>query len=93
MTFESFLFLLLFSAVCGLIGQVIIGYTSGGIMATIGVGFLGAVLGTWLSAMLGLPGLFTISIGAFSFPIIWSFLGAALLMALVATFVRRAYVY
>jgi len=93
MTLETLLFLLLFSAICGVIGQVIIGQTRGGVLATIGVGFIGAILGTWLAAVLGLPGLFTINIGFFSFPIIWSILGAALLMGLVGLFTRRYYVY
>ncbi len=93
MTLENVLFLLLFSAICGVVGQVITGQPRGNLLATLAVGFLGALLGTWLSAFLGVPALFTISIGFFNFPVIWSLLGAALLMAVVGLFIRRHYVY
>ena len=92
MTLETLLFLILFSAICGVIGQVIIGQR-GGLLATIGVGFIGAIVGTWLAAVFGLPGLFMINIGAFSFPIIWCILGAALLMGIVSLFTRNYYIY
>jgi uncharacterized membrane protein YeaQ/YmgE (transglycosylase-associated protein family) len=93
MTFESLLFLLLFSAICGFLAQMIVGYAGGGVLATMLVGFLGAVLGTWISSILGLPGLITVSIGFFAFPILWSILGAALLMGVVSTFIPRSLVY
>ena len=93
MTLENVLFLLLFSAICGVVGQVITGQPRGDLLATLVVGFLGALLGTWMSAFLGVPALFTISIGIFNFPVIWCLLGAALLMAVVGLFMRRYYVY
>ena len=93
MTLDSFLFLLLFSAICGVVGQVITGSPRGNLMATLAVGFLGALLGTWMSAFLGIPALFTLRIGFFNFPVIWSLLGAALLMGVVGLFTRRHYVY
>ena len=93
MTLENLLFLLLFSAICGVIGQVITGQPRGHLLATLAVGFLGALLGTWMSAFLGIPALFTIRIGFFNFPVIWSLLGAALLMAVVGLFHRRYYLY
>lgn len=93
MTIEGFLFLLLFSAICGVVGQVIVGNVRGNVLAAILVGFIGAVLGTWLAASLGLPALFTVSTGGFSFPIVWSIIGAALLMGVVSMFSRRYYPY
>ncbi len=91
MTIEAFLFLLLFSAICGVIGQFLTGQERGGVLATVGVGFIGAIIGTWIAAILGLPGLFTINIGIFSFPILWSILGATLLMGIVMLFTRKYY--
>jgi uncharacterized membrane protein YeaQ/YmgE (transglycosylase-associated protein family) len=93
MTIESILFLILFSAICGVIGQVITGQPRGGLLATAAVGFLGALLGTWISAYLGMPALFTLRIGFFNFPVIWSLLGAGLLMSVVGMFTNRYYVY
>ena len=40
--------LLLVAAVCGGIGQVLSGYSSGGLLASIALGFIGALLGMWI---------------------------------------------
>ena len=84
MSIESFLILLLIAAICGAVGQAIAGYSLGGLLVTIGVGFVGAVLGVWLSGVLGLPELFSLRVGGRSFPIVWSILGSALFVALIA---------
>ena len=93
MTIENILFLILFSATCGVISQAVTGQPYNNLPATLIVGFLGALLGTWLSAMLGMPALFTIYIGIFAFPVLWSVLGAVLLMGVVSLFLRPRYVY
>ena len=84
MSLESLLILLLIAAICGAVGQAIAGYSLGGLLVTIGVGFIGAVLGVWLSGVLGLPELFALRVGGRSFPIVWSILGSALFVALIA---------
>lgn len=84
MSIESFLILLLIAGICGAVGQAIAGYSFGGLLTTIGVGFIGAVLGMWLSRVLGLPELFALSAGGHTFPIVWSMLGSALFVALIA---------
>lgn len=83
MTVLELLVLLLVAGVCGAIGQAIVG-TSRGILVSIAVGFVGAVLGTWLARALGLPALFAIGIGGRTFPVVWSILGSALFVAVVA---------
>lgn len=83
MSIESFLILLLIAGICGAVGQAIAGYSFGGLLTTIGVGFIGAVLGMWLSGLLGLPEFFAIQAGGRSFPIVWSILGSALFVALI----------
>ena len=55
MTLMAFLILLLIAGICGAIGQAITGFDLGGILVTIAVGFIGAVLGGWLARTLGLP--------------------------------------
>lgn len=88
MTLIDFLILLLIAGVCGSIGQAIAGYTRGGCLASIALGFIGAIIGVWVARNLGLPELFAIRIGATNFPIIWSILGAALFVAVISLFAR-----
>lgn len=88
MSLESILILLLIAGICGAVGQAIAGYSLGGLLATIGVGFVGAVLGMWLSAALGLPEFYTVRVGGRSFPIVWSILGSALFVALISALRR-----
>lgn len=80
MTLVELLILLLIAGVCGSIGQAISGYSHGGCLVSIAVGFIGALLGGFLSRMLGLPELFRVA----GFPIIWSIIGAALFVALIS---------
>ena len=80
MNLIDFLILLLIAGICGAIGQAITGYTRGGCLVSIAVGFIGALLGGFLARTLGLPELFVVS----GFPIIWSIIGAALFVAIIA---------
>lgn len=83
MTLSAFLVLLLIAAVCGALGQAIAGYSIGGCLVSIGVGFLGAVLGMWLASQLSLPPIFVVEVGTYDFPVVWSILGSALLVAVL----------
>ena len=83
------LVLLLIAGVCGAIGQAIGGYTHGGCLVSIALGFIGALLGTWIAGKLGLPELIAIPAGGMNFPIIWSIIGAALFVALINLITRR----
>lgn len=79
MSLFGFLVLLLIAAICGGIGQSISGYSFGGCLISSGVGFLGAIIGTWIANELGLPELWTVVIDGSPFPIVWSIIGAACL--------------
>lgn len=79
----QFLLLLLIAGVCGAIGQAISGYSHGGCLVSIALGFIGALLGTWLARALGLPELLAFPAGGMNFPIIWSIVGAALFVAVI----------
>ena len=89
MTIVSLLLLLLVAGVCGSVGQAIAGYSRGGCLVSIALGFIGALLGMWLASALGLPEVFALKIGGQSFPIVWSIVGAALFMAVLGLFRRR----
>src|SRR5436305_561985 len=77
------LVLLLIAGVCGALGQAIGGYSHGGCLVSIALGFIGALLGSWLAGALHLPELLAIPVGGMRFPIIWSIIGAALFVALI----------
>lgn len=84
----QFLLLLLVAGVCGALGQAIVGYSHGGCLVSIALGFIGALLGIWLAGALHLPELIMIPVGGMNFPIIWSIIGAALFVALLTLITR-----
>jgi uncharacterized membrane protein YeaQ/YmgE (transglycosylase-associated protein family) len=89
MTLTSLLILLLVAGICGSIGRAIAGYSHGGCLVSIALGFIGAVVGVWIADALHLPQLFTATIAGERFPIIWSIIGSALFVALISLLTRR----
>ncbi|HYU98645.1 MAG TPA: GlsB/YeaQ/YmgE family stress response membrane protein [Pyrinomonadaceae bacterium] len=89
MTILDVIVLLLIAGVCGALGQAISGFSRGGCLVSIALGFIGAVLGMWLARQMGLPELFSIQIGTTRFPIVWSIIGSALFVALITLVTRR----
>lgn len=83
------LVLLIIAGVCGATGKAIVGWFPGGFLASIGVGFVGALVGTWLARLAGLPELFAIRVGGTTFPIVWSILGSALFVGLISLIAGR----
>ncbi len=93
MTLLEFIILLVIAAIAGAIGQALAGYSMGGFVVTIVVGFIGAFLGTWLARTLGLPELFTVNVGGQPFPVVWAIIGSALFAAIISLFARRPRTY
>lgn len=83
LTLTGLLILLVIAGVCGAIGRAIAGGTGGGFFVSIAVGFVGALLGTFIASHLHLPELLMVSIEGRAFPILWSIIGAAFFVALV----------
>ncbi len=88
MTILDVIILLIIAGICGALGQAITGFTRGGCLVSIALGFVGALLGMWLSRAMGLPELFAVQIGTTGFPIIWSIIGSALFVAVIALVTR-----
>lgn len=84
MTLVGLLFLLLVAALAGGLGQAIVGYSTGGCLVSIALGFVGALIGGWLAGQVGLPEPFPVTIDGQTFPLIWSIVGAALFVALLS---------
>jgi uncharacterized membrane protein YeaQ/YmgE (transglycosylase-associated protein family) len=88
MTLIDVLILLLVAGLCGALGQAIAGYSRGGCLVSIALGFVGALIGMWLARMMGLPELIPVNIGGTNFPIVWSIIGSALFVAVIALITR-----
>ena len=84
----DFLLLLLIAGVCGAVAQAIAGFSRGGLLVAIAVGFIGALVGVWLQRQTGLPELFTIDVDGKQFPIIWSIIGGVLFAVVVGLLTR-----
>ncbi len=86
------LILLLIAGICGVIAEMIVGFSPGGFLISIVVGIIGAYLGSWLAGVLGLPPVLRVSslipgsAGTLDFDIVWSILGAILLLLIVSLF-------
>jgi uncharacterized membrane protein YeaQ/YmgE (transglycosylase-associated protein family) len=89
MSIVEFLVLLLVAGICGSLAQAIVGYSHGGCLVSIVLGFIGALLGGWLQRTTGLPELFIVQIGGRPFPVIWSIIGAALFVAVLSLVAGR----
>ena len=89
MTLIGFLVLLLIAAICGAIGQSLAGYDLGGCLVSIIVGFIGAYIGLWVAAKMGLPKIFEIFIEGKPFPVVWAVIGSAIFTLIIAL-IRRA---
>lgn len=89
MTLADLLILLLVAGICGALGQAISGFSRGGCLVSIALGFIGALIGLWLARALGLPELFPVVIGGTRFPVIWSIIGSALFVAVISLITRR----
>ncbi|MEO6727179.1 MAG: GlsB/YeaQ/YmgE family stress response membrane protein [Blastocatellia bacterium] len=89
MSLVGFLILLIIAAVCGLIGQAISGRGGGGFLFAVVIGFVGALIGTWLASALNLPEFLPLRIEGHSFPVVWSIVGATLLSFVFGAISRR----
>ncbi|MGH9869774.1 MAG: GlsB/YeaQ/YmgE family stress response membrane protein [Candidatus Polarisedimenticolia bacterium] len=88
---ELFL-LVLVAGVCGALGRSLAGSVRGGVLVSIALGFIGALIGVWLAGLLGLPDILSVNVGRRPFPIAWSILGAALFVCLLGLLRRRQWI-
>jgi uncharacterized membrane protein YeaQ/YmgE (transglycosylase-associated protein family) len=91
MTVVEFLVLLLIAAICGAVARAIVGFSRGGLLVAIAVGFIGALIGMWLQRTTGAPEIFTIEVGGTAFPIVWSIIGGVLFALVVSLLTPRYY--
>lgn len=89
LTIESLLILLVVAGLVGAIGQRLGGYSRGGCLTSIAVGFIGALIGSWAVKQFNLPEIYMLKVGHTSFPIIWAIIGAAVFVAVLGLLTRR----
>jgi uncharacterized membrane protein YeaQ/YmgE (transglycosylase-associated protein family) len=79
---------LLVAGVCGSLARSLAGSSRGGILTSIVLGFIGALLGSWMGRALGVGEILALRIGDRTFPIVWSIIGAALFVAALHLIMR-----
>ncbi|HUG42766.1 MAG TPA: GlsB/YeaQ/YmgE family stress response membrane protein [Acidobacteriota bacterium] len=90
MSLTGLILLLVIAGICGGIGQSLAGYSHGGCLVSVALGFIGAVLGSWLAGLLGLPAMLNVTVGGHPFPVVWSIIGATLFVAVLGLFRKRS---
>jgi uncharacterized membrane protein YeaQ/YmgE (transglycosylase-associated protein family) len=90
MSLVEILILLLVAALCGAIAQAITGYSHGGCLVAIVIGFIGALLGNWLAHQIGVADFFAVTVAGVRIPILWTIIGAALFCGLLQLLGRRS---
>jgi uncharacterized membrane protein YeaQ/YmgE (transglycosylase-associated protein family) len=75
---------LIIAGIAGSIGRSLSGFSRGGCIISIVVGFIGAIIGTWLARELQLPDPFMIVIRGTSYNILWTVIGAVIFTAILS---------
>ncbi len=89
MSLLGLVLLFVIAAIAGSLGQALAGYSVGGCLMSIVVGFIGAFVGMWLGRTLGLAEPFPVTIQGETFPLLWSIIGSALFSAVLGLIARR----
>jgi uncharacterized membrane protein YeaQ/YmgE (transglycosylase-associated protein family) len=89
---ESLIILLIVGGLVGVIGQRLAGYSRGGCLTSIAIGFIGALIGSWAVKQFGLPEIYVLNVAHMSFPIVWAIIGAAVLVGVLGLATRRRYI-
>jgi uncharacterized membrane protein YeaQ/YmgE (transglycosylase-associated protein family) len=82
-TLTGLIVLLVIAAICGAVGKALAGGARGGLLGSIALGFIGALLGPWVARQLHLSEPLVVNLSGQPFPIVWSIIGAALFVALL----------
>lgn len=88
MTLIELIILFFLAFVIGLIAQLIVGFDRKGCLVTVAIGFIGAVLGSFLVTSVQLPELFAPTIGGKQIPIVWGIIGAVLFTLIVTSLLK-----
>ena len=80
LTIPSIVVTIIIAGLCGALAQMLVGYTHGGLLASILVGFVGALLGNYLAVLLGIPPILVV----FGVDIVWTIVGSVIFVGLLS---------
>jgi uncharacterized membrane protein YeaQ/YmgE (transglycosylase-associated protein family) len=92
LTLENLIVLVIIGGLTGLIGEHLAGYSHGGCLTAVALGFIGALIGSWAVKQFNLPIIYEIRVGTTNFPVVWAIIGSALLVVILGLLRRRRYV-
>lgn len=75
---------LIIAGIAGSIARSLSGFSRGGCIISIVVGFIGAIIGTWLARELQLPDPLTITIRGTTYNLLWTIIGAVIFTAVLS---------
>jgi uncharacterized membrane protein YeaQ/YmgE (transglycosylase-associated protein family) len=84
MSLLELIVLLVIAGIAGAVAEFIVGFTPGGFLVSIILGVIGAYIGRWLAQRLHLPMLLPITVGTQTIELVWTILGALVLVGLVS---------
>ncbi len=73
---------------CGTLAQLTSGYSRGGCIVNLGLGFIGAVAGVLLARSVNVPLVYTLKVKTVEFPIIWAIIGSVFFLAALGFFIK-----
>jgi uncharacterized membrane protein YeaQ/YmgE (transglycosylase-associated protein family) len=75
---------LIIAGIAGAIARSLSGFSRGGCVISIVVGFIGAMIGTWLAREMQLPDPFVLKIRGTSYNLLWTIIGAVIFTAVLS---------
>ena len=78
MSLLDFVIMFIIAAITGSIARSLVGFNKGGCILSAIVGFIGALIGTWLGREYNLPEIWSPVIRGIKYPVVWSILGAVI---------------
>ncbi len=78
MSLLDFLIMFVIAAITGSIARSLVGFDKGGCILSAIVGFIGALIGTWLAREFNWPKILPIEIRGITYPIVWTIIGAVI---------------
>lgn len=75
---------LIIAGITGSIARSLSGFSRGGCIISVVVGFIGAMIGSWLARELHLPDPFVLQIRGNNYNILWTIIGAVIFTAVLS---------